>query len=100
MGRGGAGYIGKESCGADLFKAIRDVAADRRYLTPLLSETLTRRYFQKSRTILMRLSPALTTRERKVLQLVLEGESNSALGARLNITLSALHPTLPNRLCP
>ena len=36
--RGGAtGYVVKESCGADLFQAIRDVAAGRRYLSPSLA---------------------------------------------------------------
>ena len=90
LASGAAGYVVKESSGADLFKAIRDVAADRRYLSPLLSETLTRRYLQKSRTILLKLSPALTTRERKVLQLVLEGESSFDIGARLKIKLSTV----------
>ena len=90
LASGAAGYVVKESSGADLFKAIRDVASDRRYLSPLLSETLTRRYLQKSRTILLKLSPALTTRERKVLQLVLEGESSFDIGARLKIKLSTV----------
>ena len=66
------------------------MAADRRYLSPLLSETLTRRYLQKFRTVLLKLSPALTTRERKVLQLVLEGESSFDIGARLKIKLSTV----------
>lgn len=36
--KGGAmGYVVKESCGADLLQAIRDVAAGRRYLSPSLA---------------------------------------------------------------
>jgi two-component system, NarL family, response regulator NreC len=36
--RGGAtGYVVKESCGADLLQAIRDVSAGRRYLSPSLA---------------------------------------------------------------
>jgi two-component system response regulator NreC len=36
--KGGAtGYVVKESCGADLFQAIRDVAAGRRYMSPSLA---------------------------------------------------------------
>ncbi len=31
------GYVVKESCGSDLFQAIRDVAAGRRYLSPSLA---------------------------------------------------------------
>jgi two-component system response regulator NreC len=93
---GAAGYVVKESCGADLFQAIRDVVAGRRYLSPLLSEAFTRRYLQKSRTMLLKLSPALTTRERKVLQLVLEGESSFDIGARLKIKLSTVESDLHN----
>jgi two-component system response regulator NreC len=34
---GAAGYVVKESCGIDLFQAIRDVAAGRRYLSPAVA---------------------------------------------------------------
>jgi DNA-binding CsgD family transcriptional regulator len=44
----------------------------------------------------MKLSPALTTRERKVLQLVLEGESNFDIGSRLKIKLSTVESDLQN----
>src|SRR4029077_8589669 len=87
LGSGAAGYVVKESAGADLFQAIRDVVAGRRYLSPLLSEVFTRRYLQKFRTPLLKLSHTLTTRERKVLQMVFEGASSSDIGDRLEIRL-------------
>ncbi len=93
---GAAGYLVKESCGADLFQAIRDVVAGRRYLSPLLSEAFTRGYLQKFRTTLLKLSNTLTTRERKVLQLVLEGASSSDIGARLKISLRTVESDLAN----
>jgi two-component system response regulator NreC len=96
LGSGAAGYLVKESCGADLFQAIRDVVAGRRYLSPLLSEDFTRRYLQKFRTTLLKLSPTLATRERKVLQLVLEGASSSDIGARLKINLRTVQSHLTN----
>jgi two-component system, NarL family, response regulator NreC len=96
LGSGAAGYLVKESCGADLFQAIRDVVAGRRYLSPLLSEDFTRRYLQKFRTTLLKLSPTLATRERKVLQLVLEGASSSDIGARLKINLRTVESHLTN----
>jgi two-component system, NarL family, response regulator NreC len=95
---GAAGYLVKESCGADLFQAIRDVVAGRRYLSPLLSEDFTRRTLQKFRTILPKLSGTLTTRERKVLQLVLDGASSSDIGARLKISLRTVESGLANLL--
>jgi two-component system, NarL family, response regulator NreC len=94
LGSGAAGYVVKESCGADLFKAIRGVVADRHYLSPLLSEARTRRYLQKCRTVLLKLSHTWTTRERKVLQLVLEGANSFDIAARLKISL----PTVKSHL--
>jgi two-component system, NarL family, response regulator NreC len=93
---GAAGYIVKESCGADLFQAIRDAVAGRRYLSPLLSEAFTRRYLQRFRSALLKLSGTLTTRERKVLQLVLEGASSSDIGALLKISLRTVESDLAN----
>jgi DNA-binding NarL/FixJ family response regulator len=98
LGSGAAGYVVKESAGADLFQAIRDVVAGRRYMSPLLSEALTRRYLQKFRTTLLKLSPALKPRERKVLKLVLEGTSSSDIGARLKISLRTVESDLANLL--
>jgi two-component system response regulator NreC len=96
LGSGAAGYVVKESAGADLFQAIRDVVAGRRYLSPLLSEAYTRRYLQKFRTALLKLSHTLTTRERKVLRLVLEGASSSDIGARLKIGVRTVESDLAN----
>jgi two-component system response regulator NreC len=94
LGSGAAGYVVKESAGADLFQAIRNVVAGRRYLSPLLSEVYTRRYLQKFQTALLKLSDTLTTRERKVLKLVLEGTSSSDIGARLKISLRTVESDL------
>jgi len=96
LGSGAAGYVVKESAGADLFQAIRDVVAGRRYLSPLLSEVFTRRYLQKFRGTLLKLSEKLTTRERKVLQLVFEGASGSDISARLKISLRTVQSDLAN----
>jgi two-component system response regulator NreC len=94
LGSGAAGFVVKESCGADLLQAIRDVVAGRRYLSPVLSENSTRRYLNKFKTALLKLSDTLTTRERKVLQLVLEGASSRDIGARLKISLRTVESVL------
>jgi two-component system, NarL family, response regulator NreC len=91
---GAAGYVVKESAGGDLFQAIRDVVAGRRYLSPLLSEVFTRRYLQKFPSALLKLSDKLTIRERKVLKLVLEGVSSCDIGARLKISLRTVESDL------
>ncbi len=94
LGSGAAGYVVKESCGADLFNAIRDVVAGRRYLSPVLSEESTRRYLNKFKTALLKLSRSLTLRERKVLHLVLEGATSTDIGSRLKLSLRTVESDL------
>jgi DNA-binding NarL/FixJ family response regulator len=88
---GAAGYVAKESSGAELFQAIRATVAGRRYLSPTISELPIDSYASKG-TILQKAqngSPdpydMLTIRERKVLQLVVEGATNREIGCRLKI---------------
>jgi len=96
LGSGAAGYVIKESAGADLFQAIRDVAAGRHYLSPLLSEVFTRSYLRKFRTTWPKFADKLTARERKVLNLVLEGASSPDIGDRLKISLRTVESDLAN----
>jgi two-component system response regulator NreC len=93
---GAAGYIAKESGGAELFQAIREVVAGRRYLSPIISEAAIDSYSSMG-TILKKAqagSPdpydTLTARERKVLQLVVEGATDRDMGARLKIDSRAV----------
>ena len=89
---GAAGYVLKESCGAELFQAMREVVAGRRYLSPAVSEASIGSFsamgtiLQKTQTGLLEVHDKLTVRERKVLQLVVEGASSSDIGSRLKIS--------------
>jgi two-component system, NarL family, response regulator NreC len=95
---GASGYIVKESCGNDLFQAIRDVRAGRRYLSVPLPESFTRTQLQKFQTALLKLSDRLNPRQRKMLQLVFEGASNRDIGARLRISLRTVESDLAKLL--
>ena len=82
---GAAGYALKQAEPAELGRAIREVAAGRRYLSPPLSERALEAYSRRAG------GPAdpydtLTHREREVLQLVAEGHTNAAIGVRLYIS--------------
>lgn len=86
--RNGAGaYVLKEASAADLVHAIREVMAGRRYLSPPLSESAIELYVQKAKAAPRDSYEALTTREREVLQLAAEGQSNPGIADRLGISV-------------
>jgi DNA-binding NarL/FixJ family response regulator len=83
---GAYGYILKESSISDLIKAIREVASGRHYLSPPLSERAIQAYLEKAKEAPLDLYDTLTTREKEVLQLAVEGYGNSEIASRLFIS--------------
>ncbi len=84
---GAMGYALKDSSADELVRAVRRVAAGRRYLSPPLSERALEAYAQKAQEM-RRDDPyeTLTTREREVLHLATEGLTNPAIADRLSIS--------------
>jgi DNA-binding NarL/FixJ family response regulator len=83
---GASGYVLKDSSGQDLVRAVREVAAGRRYLSAPLSERAIQTYVNTGRDSLLDPYDALTSREREVLHLAAEGYSNAEIGSRLSIS--------------
>jgi DNA-binding NarL/FixJ family response regulator len=84
---GARGYVLKESAEGELIAAIRAVCAGRSYFSPKVQRLL-----QQDHVARLRRAGAvdpyelLTEREREVLQLAAEGNSNKAIAGRLNLS--------------
>jgi two-component system, NarL family, response regulator NreC len=84
---GVAGYALKDTPTQDLVRAVRQVAAGRRYLSPALSDRAIEAYIERT-TSESALDPfeSLTPRERDVLHLAAHGQSNAAMAASMSIS--------------
>ena len=92
LNNGAAGYVLKESCGAELFQAIREVVAGRRYISPGISEASIGSFssmgtmLQTAQAGSAEIHDKLTVREREVLRVFVEGGSSSDIAFRLKIS--------------
>ena len=83
---GAAGYVLKDASYSDLVRAIREVMAGWRYLSPPLSKLAIDAYQEKADAAAADRYDLLTAREREVLQLAAEGHSNNEIANRLDIS--------------
>jgi DNA-binding NarL/FixJ family response regulator len=80
---GASGYVLKDSCVKELVRAVREVAAGRRYLSRSLSQRAIDAYVEKASAVAADAYDTLTDREREVLHLAAEGHANAVVAARL-----------------
>lgn len=84
---GARGYVLKESAEGELIAAIRAVRAGRSYFSPKVQRLLQQDHVaQVRRTGGVDPFDLLTAREREILQLAAEGNSNKQIGGRLNLS--------------
>lgn len=83
---GASAYVLKGARAEELIKAVREVFADRHYLSSPLSKFALNAYVVNARTLPPERHELLTTRERQVLQLAAEGATSVAIGKRLGIS--------------
>jgi len=84
---GASGYVLKDSTEAELVEAVKEVAGGRIYLSARLSRRALEAYARRARDVATDAHDLLTTREREVLQLAAEGNSNPAIAAKLFISV-------------
>lgn len=97
---GASGYIMKDSAPDELIEAIRSVARGNKYLSPKLSTLVVDEYI-KPRSRVADPLESLTEREREILQLIGEGNSNKDIAEKLFISVKTVetHRTnLANKL--
>jgi DNA-binding NarL/FixJ family response regulator len=84
---GARGYVLKESAEGELIAAVRAVCAGRSYFSPKVQRLLQQDHVaQLQRTGGVDPFDLLTAREREVLQLAAEGNSNKQIGGLLNLS--------------
>ncbi|HET92044.1 MAG TPA: response regulator transcription factor [Chloroflexi bacterium] len=74
---GARGYLVKESAGLEVAEAVRTVAAGRRYMSQEISDVMIEDYVRQ-REVQSPLA-SLSSREREILQLVVEGKSSAEI---------------------
>jgi two-component system, NarL family, response regulator NreC len=83
---GATGYVLKGCSEENIIRAVREVAAGRRFLSPPVTEIAINAYIEQSKSGPIDPHETLTAREREVLQLSAEGKSNPEIAARLHIS--------------
>ena len=85
---GALGYLLKESPEADFVSAIRSVSEGKAFFSPAVSRLLVEDYVQQLQDKDLEDSyELLTSREREILQLIAEGQSNKDIANLLNLSL-------------
>jgi len=86
LNNGASGYVLKESTASELTQAIRAVQNNGRYLSPPFSDRAIASYLENVQDTTFDPYDELTTREREVLQLVVEGKTSTNIAEILVIS--------------
>jgi DNA-binding NarL/FixJ family response regulator len=85
---GARGYLLKDSAESDLIEAIKVISEGKAFFSPEISKVLAEDYVREIRVRGVEDSyDLLTPREKEILQLLVEGESNKDIAGKLNLSL-------------
>lgn len=88
--RGVKGYLLKDAVGEELLLAVRSVSQGKMFLSPTISDTVMAMLFDPPDSSKETMADLLTPREREVLQLVAEGNTNNAIAETLSISVKTV----------
>lgn len=83
---GASGYVLKENQAEEIVHAIREVAAGRKYLSPVLAEQALDSYVNGRGATGRALLDGLTDREREVVELAAAGDTSHQIAEKLGIS--------------
>jgi DNA-binding NarL/FixJ family response regulator len=84
---GARGYLLKSDAGADLVAAVQALLAGRYFFTSSVAEKVVEGYLRGDAAVVEPAQGALTPRERQILQLLAEGQSNKEIAKTLSISV-------------
>jgi two-component system response regulator NreC len=85
---GARGYLLKDSAESDLIEAIKVISEGKAFFSPEISKVLAEDYVREIRVRGVEDSyDLLTPREKEILQLLVEGQSNKDIAGKLNLSL-------------
>jgi DNA-binding NarL/FixJ family response regulator len=87
---GAQGYLLKDCAFEELVQALRLAMANRTYLSPGVAEVVVKDYAKPDPPPALAESPALTNREREILQLMSEGKRSSQIAELLHISVKTV----------
>jgi DNA-binding NarL/FixJ family response regulator len=90
LSAGASGYLLKDSAFEELGTALSTVINNQTYLSPKIADTVVKDYLGKIETKESKLSPALTKREREVLQLIAEGKTTKDIASQLYVSIKTI----------
>jgi len=90
LSAGASGYLLKDSAFEELGTALATVINNQTYLSPKIADTVVKDYLGKVEPKESKVSPALTKREREVLQLIAEGKTTKDIAAQLYVSIKTI----------
>ncbi len=87
---GAAGYLMKESASRDLLRAIRETSRGNAFFSPLIARRLLKRWQNRDLQSRAAATPALTSRQIEILQMIAEGNSNKEIARLLRLSIKTV----------
>ena len=90
LGAGASGYIPKDSASEELVRAVRAVAANQVYLSPLIAAHVVAECVTHDQQTQAQSLAGLTNRECEIVRLIAEGESTREIAKRLHVSVKTI----------